>query len=468
MNKRSFALRYALADFLAAFLAWMVFYLLRRHVEHFSEGYVFTLVGSAAVIAAFWTVLYTLWGFYTNIFRKSRLKEVFANLSASFVGVVLIFFALLLDQASADPQISYYRTFGTYFLLHFFITSFVKVLVMSRTVQLVRQRRIWFNTLIVGSARNALEMYQDVQDNYGALGFRFVGYVHVFNGQVADDNPLGEAVPHLGSYQKLEHLIRAHKVEQVIIAIEPSEHRRIEEILNLLDSSRLRISIIPDIYQILLGAVRVYHLFGTPLVDIKHELMPLWQRVAKRAFDVVVSLGVLTIGAPFYLAIALITKFTSEGGIIFQQERIGKDGQPFQIYKFRSMYTNAEAMGPALSSENDPRITPWGRFMRKTRIDETPQFFNVLKGDMSFVGPRPERQFYIDKIVEVAPHYRHLQKVRPGITSLGQVKYGYAENVAEMVRRLKYDILYIENMSLAMDARILLYTVLIIVQGRGK
>ena len=159
---------------------------------------------------------------------------------------------------------------------------------------------------------------------------------------------------------------------------------------------------------------------------------------------------------------------SSKGPIFYSHERIGLHGKPFQIHKFRSMYVDAEKNGPALSSKEDPRITPFGKHMRKTRMDELPQFWNVLIGEMSLVGPRPERQHFIDKIVVKAPHYRHLHKVKPGITSWGQVKYGYAENVDEMIERLKYDLLYIENMSMYVDFKILIYTVLIVVQGRGK
>jgi exopolysaccharide biosynthesis polyprenyl glycosylphosphotransferase len=196
--------------------------------------------------------------------------------------------------------------------------------------------------------------------------------------------------------------------------------------------------------------------------------MPPWQQTIKRLIDITASLFVLIVFSPVYIIVGLIVKFTTPGPIIFAQERIGIHGKPFNIYKFRSMYIDAEKHGPALSSERDPRITKFGRFMRKTRLDEIPQFFNVLIGDMSLVGPRPERQFYIDKIVEKASHYNHLLKVRPGITSWGQVKYGYAENVDQMVERLKYDILYIENMSLYVDIKILIYTVLIVLKGSGK
>jgi exopolysaccharide biosynthesis polyprenyl glycosylphosphotransferase len=221
-------------------------------------------------------------------------------------------------------------------------------------------------------------------------------------------------------------------------------------------------------YQILTGAVRVTHILGAPLVEINRQLMPIWQQVTKRLMDVVVGFSVLVILSPFYLLVSILTKLSSPGPILYAQERIGRGGKPFKIYKFRSMYIDAEKAGPALSSDRDPRVTPWGRIMRKTRIDEFPQFYNVLIGDMSLVGPRPERQHFIDQIVKVAPHYHHLNRVRPGITSLGQVKYGYAENVEQMVRRLKYDIIYIENMSIAMDFKIMAFTLLTVLKGSGK
>lgn len=195
--------------------------------------------------------------------------------------------------------------------------------------------------------------------------------------------------------------------------------------------------------------------------------MPVWQEKLKQFFDIVVALIALIILLPLSLFLIIGIKVSSKGPIIYSHERIGKYGRPFQIFKLRSMFQDAESNGPALSTKNDARITPFGRFMRKLKLDEIPNFINVLKGDMSLVGPRPERKYFIDQIVERAPHYVHLQKVKPGITSWGQVKYGYAENVDQMIERLKYDILYIENMSLYVDFKIIIYTLLTIVKGRG-
>ncbi|WP_234462441.1 sugar transferase [Adhaeribacter terrigena] len=466
MTRNFQKIKLIVADYLAALLAWILFYALRKYILHeMSEGISFFLLGSAVMIATFWLLLYTLIGQYRDIFRKSRVKEITNLAQISFLGAIIIFFALLLDDEGVENYRSYYKTISTYFLLHFLITGIFRTITITSIKKLIRQGKISFNTLIVGSNANAREVYLELEKNNRHLGLKILGYLHVFQ---AIETLFVNELKNLGYYQKLPELIKKHNIEEVIIAIEPSEHKKIEEILGLMEGENVRISILPDLYQILLGSVKVNHLFGTPLIEIKQNLMPVWQEVLKRVIDVVASALFLLIFFPVYAMIAAMVKLSSPGPVFYKQERIGKHGKPFYIYKFRSMFIDAEKLGPSLSSDYDPRITSWGRFMRKVRLDELPQFWNVIIGDMSLVGPRPERQFFIDQIVKIAPHYKHLHRVRPGITSLGQVKYGYASSVDEMVRRLKFDILYIENMSLAMDFRVMLYTIKIIVEGRGK
>jgi exopolysaccharide biosynthesis polyprenyl glycosylphosphotransferase len=272
----------------------------------------------------------------------------------------------------------------------------------------------------------------------------------------------------LGHADDVEEIILQHKIEEVIIAVESSEHPLITKILSRLYPLNVYVKTIPDMYDILSGQVKMTSIFGAPLIEVRQEIMPAWQQSLKRAMDIGVSLFVLTFFSWMFMLVALIIKLTSKGPVFYNHERIGKNGKPFTIYKFRSMYVDAEKNGPQLTQENDPRVTPFGRFMRKSRLDELPQFYNVLIGDMSLVGPRPERQYFIDRIMERSPHYRYLMKVRPGITSWGQVKFGYASTIDQMVRRLEYDIIYIENMSLFVDFKILIYTVLIVLQGRGQ
>jgi exopolysaccharide biosynthesis polyprenyl glycosylphosphotransferase len=463
-------LKLVTADFGAALLAWMGFFLLRKYLlseltsAHFTQGVVLDLAGAALLVATFWTLLYVLLGLYRDIFRKSRLSEIIRLTRISVVGVVVIFFALLLDDGVSSYQL-YYKTVSAYFLLHFTLTVVLHTAAVSSVQHLVRGGRISFPALLVGSNALALNTFRELRRTGKHLGLRLVGFVPIGD---TINTELAQELPAPGTYQQLPALVRALQIEQVIIAIEPSEHRRIQEILALLEGVPARISVLPDLYQMLLGSVKVNHLFGTPLIEIKQDLLPIWQQVLKRVIDVVASAVFMVLAWWVYAFTALMVRSSSPGPIFYRQERIGKNGEPFYIIKFRSMYLDAERLGPALSSDRDPRITKWGRFMRKVRLDEFPQFWNVLKGDMSLVGPRPERRFFIDQIVQTAPHYRHLHRVRPGITSLGQVKYGYAETVPQMVERLKFDILYIENMSLAMDFRVLLYTLKIIVEGRGK
>lgn len=470
MNRNKLILKYASLDFLAAMFAWGIFFIYRKcFVNGEFNSYYLQFVWSdnklylgILLIPVFWLSLYALIGLYRNVYRKSRLTEFLQILSISIIGILILFFSLLIDDEVTQYS-SFYLSIEVLFVLHFIPTSIFRFAISSRIANKIKNREIGFKTLLIGSGPKALQIYNELSQAKKSEGHFFQGFVNINGEQGAITD-----VPKLGSKNDLEKIINSYQIEEVIIATEEYQKSDIASIISLLDGEAVVIKIIPDMYQHLAGMVKMGNVFGAVLIEIETNVLPAWQKFFKRAFDVVTSILVLTLGLPFYILIGLLVKLGSKGPVFYTQERIGLGGKPFYIIKFRSMKVDAEAAGPQLSKEEDPRITQMGKFLRKTRLDEFPQFWNVLVGDMSVVGNRPERQFFIDQIVLKAPHYKRLHKIKPGITSWGQVKYGYAENVDEMIERLKYDLLYLENISILLDLKIIIYTVLIMFQGRGK
>ncbi|MBL4586203.1 MAG: sugar transferase, partial [Flavobacteriales bacterium] len=471
MNRKLQTLKYVFSDWLSAALAWSLFFYYRKTVveseifgypvmvnmdERFIQGFL--------LIPVFWLIFYIVLGRYRNIYRKSRLTEVVQTFITTLMGVTAIFFVLILDD-EVKSHTTYYSSYAVLFSMHFGFTFIGRFILSSITASRIHGRVIGFPTLMIGSNSKALELFDELQSQQRGSGQFFQGFVTV---QEREAYPLADRLPFLGTLKELSKIISENKIEEIIIALESSEHESLQKILNKIEDDGIVVKVIPDMYDIISGSVQMDSIYGTPLIQITQDLLPPWQMAVKRGSDILVSLVALALLSPVYMATFFIVRFTSTGPAFYAQERIGKQGKSFNIYKFRSMFLNAEAGGPSLSKDNDSRITPFGRFMRKVRLDEIPQFYNVLKGDMSLVGPRPERQFFIDQIVVTAPHYHHLHKVRPGITSWGMVKYGYAENVEQMIRRMKYDLLYIENMSLLVDLKILISTVQTVFMGRGK
>jgi exopolysaccharide biosynthesis polyprenyl glycosylphosphotransferase len=472
MNRIIQKIKYVSFDLTTSATAWTLFYVYRKvQIDSERLGYraPITFDGKYFLtlffLPLFWVFLYYLNGYYNHIYRKSRLNELAQTFLMSALGVIILFFILLLDDFVKGYE-NYYRMLFTLFSLHFFITYIPRLILTTRTNHKIHNRKISFETLIIGSNEKALHLYERLDKSKYSTGARFVGFVSVYDKM---DYQMSKHLAWLGDLSILKRIIIEKRIQEVIIAVESHEHDQLEKIINKLQGfDMVTIRAIADNCDIVSGRVKLNSLYDEPLMQISHELMPAWQIVVKRFIDVIVSVLVLICCSPLYLFLAIGVRLSSKGNVFYSHERIGKHGKPFKIYKFRSMKQDAEKSGPALSGgELDPRITKFGHFMRKSRLDEIPQFWNVLIGDMSLVGPRPERQFFIDQIVERAPHYNHLHKVRPGITSWGQVKYGYAKDVDEMIERLNYDIIYIENMSLYNDVKILIYTVKTVLLGKG-
>lgn len=403
-----------------------------------------------------WLLLFYVAGLYGDVVRMARLQALGVNFSLGVAGSLLVFLVLFLDDLVPDYRWYYYHLalYGGIFTGVSCLGRFALLSVAHRKIQ---RGTLGFPTVLLMAEDEAVQWHATLTEKGRRAGHLVLGYFTPHSrGARAQLHPLGP-------WQEAATFILKHNVEEVIM--NPAL-RQDPEVVKLYPTA-VRLRMIPDQHELLTGSVRQSALFGALLADLVPQPMPHWQRVLKRALDVLISLAVLLLLGPLMLIIAWWVRRDGHPAF-FVQERVGLHGKPFKIIKFRTMRPDAEANGPALSREGDPRITPVGRILRKYRLDELPQFINVLKGEMSLVGPRPEREHFIRQITAVAPHYLFLHRVRPGITSWGMVMFGYAASVAEMLQRMRYDILYLENMSLALDMRILIYTLRTVWRGEGR
>tara|TARA_B100000508_G_scaffold141026_1_gene145332 strand:+ start:116866 stop:118260 length:1395 start_codon:yes stop_codon:yes gene_type:complete len=451
-------------DLLTAALSWAGFFYFRKvYVEKAPFELTEQFYLGITLVPLFWLMLYFVLGTYNDVRRMYFMRIISLSIRSFLLGVLAIFFLLILDDEIMSYN-SYYTLLGGVFFIHSITTLIPRLIITRYVVSRIAQRKTGFRTLLIGGSTKAIDIYKEIESLPKGIGNNFIGFVNL-NGI---DKELESELPYLGHVSELEQTLEEYDIEEVIIALDSTEHERLRQIISRIQGRDIKIKIKPDMFDLLSGSVKMTNIFGALLIEVNEEIMPFWQFVVKRLMDVSISIIAMIILLPAYITLGILVKLSSPGPIFFRQERVGKYGKPFMIIKFRTMVVDAEKSGPQLSSSNDSRITNIGRFMRRVRLDEIPQFWNVIVGEMSLVGPRPERQYFIDKITEREPQFIQLNKVKPGITSWGQVKFGYAENVDEMVQRMKFDLLYLKNMSIAIDLKIMLYTVLIVLKGSGK
>lgn len=463
--------KYVLSDYLMLNLGWLLFTLVRYLVlpESYRAGYSFVdhlsstpVWAGQIVIPLVMLGLYWLSGYYNVVFFKSRIDEAVNTAGVSVVGALVIFFAVLINDGVPE-RLHNIEMICILWLCLLVPVYILRVIITGKMVKRIRTRQIAFNTLVVGTGSAARDLVAKMDSSERGNGMRIVGYVETNPGRVV----LPELDRPVYKEEEIQNVIEEQNIRRIIVVPHHNGARQTIELVNALLPLDVDVYVTPDLYSLIVMRPRIGDVVGEPLINISTPAVPEMTQNCKRLADVCLSAVALMVLSPLLLTLALVVRTGSKGSVLYRQERVGYRKQPFNILKFRTMYVNAEEDGPALSTADDKRITPVGRVLRKYRLDELPQFWNVIRGDMSLVGPRPERQYYISQIVKRAPYYTLVHRVRPGITSWGMVKYGYASTLEQMIERLRYDLIYLENVSLVVDIKILFHTVNTVIRGKG-
>jgi exopolysaccharide biosynthesis polyprenyl glycosylphosphotransferase len=464
LNKKVEKILVLLIDFFAINLASIAFFYFRVESGFFeilTEPAFFLSLG---LLYFYWLIIFTFVGMYRTWFASSRFDELSTLFKASFFGIFLLFFAILYDDSVHGIASANRFLILIYWAIFLFFVGVGRVSVRSFQRGLLIKGIGRRNALIIGFNAKANSMHNTI-DEYRGLGLDVCGYLAVKDENVGKE--YGQ-VKVLDTYKNVKKLLKEKNVTEIILALESHEADVLMNVVADCEMEDVSIKIIPDLYEIISGQARTSQIYGFPLIDIMPQLMPEWEKKIKRILDIFISFLLLILLLPVTLVSAIAIKLNSEGPVFYKQDRSGLNGKVFNIIKFRSMVQNAESKsGPIWSTKDDPRITTVGAFIRKVRIDEIPQMWNVLKGDMSLVGPRPERPYFVEQLSQEIPLYKRRLKVRPGITGWAQVKHKYDESVEDVKTKLRYDLFYIENMSLRNDLKILFRTIFVVLFGKG-
>lgn len=453
-----------IADFFAITLSFILQYWIRFHSGLFQSQIIPDLqvtVFTYILFIFYWYALLIFMGMYKNWYELSPIEEISGVVKTVFWGTLIIILIVYSDTNNSPRML----------FLSYLVVFTLTISVFRYSNRLLQKKMrvngvIQIPILIIGDLKSCIEFAQLSFKSKG-WGYKPVALlITEKNSEIKKEIDL----PTYDDLSQFDSIAKQYKPEIVVLL--GSLHKNYEELMELAyiaSDNNIRVKIEPDLYDAFTGQAKTRNLWGIPLIEINTKILKPYQAFFKRLFDIVFSALVLLIGFPVWFTVGLIVKLTSKGPIFYVQNRIGRDGKVFKIYKFRSMYTEQQLAKPNWTSNNDPRVTPFGRFIRKTHLDEIPQFWNTLIGDMSVVGPRPEQPHFVEEFSKAIPQYNRRHKVRPGITGWWQVKYtSYELSIEEIKNRLKDDFYYIENYSLKLDLEIILRTIWLMIKGHGQ
>ena len=457
-------------DIIAAAVSCMV-YLQIRFPDEFSllgfsttQGQIIYPLYAIVGLSIFWIIMLLIAGMYRERHAESRIDEIVSLAKVVTVGVLILVFSIFIDILEPGGSLS---IIAIYWISLLGLISIGRIVVRSVQKALILRGFGTHRTLVVGWRDQVDRLYQDVA-KYPAAGIQIVGAVRLSQQDEQLNSDITAGDEDLYAIEQLPDLIDDLHVRDVLIALGSQDHTELSEVLQLCDGKNVTLKIVPDFYSVIGGMARTEHIYGLPLIEVLPIPMPAWEQSTKRVIDIIVALAILIAGLPLWIGIIIAVKSTSDGKAIYRQQRVGRKGRTFMMNKFRTMHDNAEAdTGPVWATKDDPRYTPVGRWLRKTRLDEIPQLINVLRGDMSLVGPRPERPYFVEKLKATIPLYNRRHRVKPGITGWAQVMWHYDSSVEDVQQKVKFDLYYIEKMSLRMDLKILFRTFRSVISGGG-
>ena len=458
MSKRDEIILLFVSDLISINLAWAIYYYIRIESGWIPFANPTSFLVPLVVIYFYWIVIFSFAGLYQHWFIRSRFDEFSSVIKAVSIGCFVLFFVIFLDDALTNSHVISRFLILIYWSLMIIMVGSGRILIRGFQMSLLEKGIGQRNTVIIGNGQRAKYLF-NIMSKFPQLGYKLLGFVSL--------KKSGESDNILGELKNISEIVKRREVSEAIIALEQNEKEKLMDVLRFCSDIKINLKILPDTYEIVSGLVKTNQIYGVPLIEVMPGIMSYGAKLFKRIMDITISMFLLLLLSPFLIISVLLIKITSKGGVFYNQIRVGKGGKLFTMYKLRTMFENAEEYGPEWAGEKDPRITGFGKVLRKTYFDELPQMFNVLKNEMSLVGPRPERPHFVEILKKEIPYYYKRLNIKPGITGWAQIKHKYDSSLDDVRVKLQYDFYYIENMSLKLDFKIIINTIIVVVFMKG-